>query len=40
MTVTTWLRSSRLARTCHIVNIRGNIYRMREHQNLLQASFR
>ena len=27
----------RLLHHCHIVNIRGNSYRMREHQNLLQA---
>ena len=27
----------RLAHHCHIVNIRGNSYRMRDHQNLLQA---
>ena len=28
----------RLVHHCHIVNIRGNSYRMRDHQNLLQAS--
>ena len=27
----------RLVHHCHIVNIRGNSYRMRDHQNLLQA---
>ena len=27
----------RLVHHCHIVNIRGNGYRMRDHQNLLQA---
>ena len=27
----------RLVYHCHIVNIRGNSYRMRDHQNLLQA---
>ena len=28
----------RLVHHCHIVNIRGNSYRMRDHQNLLQAN--
>ena len=27
----------RLLHHCHIVNIRGNSYRMRDHRNLLQA---
>ena len=27
----------RLVHHCHIVNIRGNSYRMRDHQNPLQA---
>ena len=27
----------RLVHHCHIINIRGNSYRMRDHQNLLQA---
>ena len=27
----------RLVHRCHIVNIRGNSYRMRDHQNLLQS---
>ena len=27
----------RLVHHCHIVNIRGNSYRMKEHQNLLQS---
>ena len=27
----------RLVHHCHIVNIRGNSYRMRDHQNLLQG---
>ena len=27
----------RLVHHCHIVNIRGNSYRMRDHQNLMQA---
>ena len=27
----------RLVHYCHIVNIRGNFYRMRDHQNLLQS---
>ena len=27
----------RLVHHCHIVNIRGNSYRMRDHQNLLQS---
>ncbi len=27
----------RLLNHCHIVNIRGNSYRMREHQNLLRS---
>ena len=28
----------RLVHHCHIVNIRGNSYRMKDHQNLLQAA--
>jgi len=28
---------NRLVHHCHIVNIRGNSYRMRDHQNLVQA---
>ncbi len=28
----------RLVHHCHIVNIRGNSYRMRDHQNLLQSN--
>ena len=28
----------RLVHHCHIVNIRGNSYRMREHQNLLRSA--
>ena len=28
----------RLVHHCHIVNIRGNSYRMRDHQNLLQPN--
>ena len=28
----------RLLHHCHIVNIRGNSYRMREHQDLLGAT--
>ncbi len=28
----------RLQHYCHIVNIRGNSYRMREHQDWLRAS--
>ena len=28
----------RLVHHCHIVNIRGNSYRMRDHQKLLQSS--
>ena len=27
----------RLVHHCHIVNIRGNSYRMRDHQNMLQT---
>ena len=27
----------RLVHHCHIVNIRGNSYRMKDHQNLLQS---
>ena len=27
----------RLLHHCHIVNIRGNSYRMREHQDLLRS---
>lgn len=27
----------RLAHHCHIVNIRGDSYQMRDHQNLLQS---
>ena len=28
----------RLLHHCHIVNIRGNSYRMREHQNLMRSA--
>ena len=28
----------RLLHNCHIVNIRGNSYRMREHQNLMRSA--
>ena len=28
----------RLLRHCHIVNIRGNSYRMREHRNLMRSA--
>ena len=30
----------RLVHHCHIVNIRGNPYRMRDHQNLMQAGLK
>ena len=32
-----WPLSSECAKNCHIVNIRGNSYRMKDHQNLLQS---
>ena len=39
-TIHYWIKTAlidRLVHHCHIVNIRGNSYRMKDHQNLLQA---